>query len=337
MWQVVGHETAVTLLQNSLNSGRLSHAYLFVGPEHVGKMTLALNLAQVLNCEAEEAERPCTSCTQCKRIAGRIHADIQILETDGRTEIGIDQIRALEQSANLKPFEGRTRVFIIDGAEKLSIEAGNSLLKILEEPPHYVQFILLASNERLLLPTVLSRCHKLELRPVPIAKVEQSLIRRWNVAPEQAGQLARLSAGCPGWAVQASRDDRILSDRASRLDTIQQLVTQGRAPRFAYASDLANQFIKNRATATDILNLWACWWHDLLLTKGGCIEFATNADREHVLSRDAANYRLSQIKGFIDSLRDVTKALEQNSNPRLTLEVLMLNIPKPAKGMNASR
>lgn len=332
MWQVVGHESALALLKNSMKSNRLSHAYLFVGPEHVGKMTLAFNLAQVLNCEAEETEQPCGSCTQCQRIADRIHADVQILGTNGRAEIGIDRIRDLEQSATLKPFEGRTRVFIIDGAEKLSTEAANSLLKTLEEPPPYVQLILLASNERLLLPTVLSRCHKLELRPVPVAKVEQALIERWNVAPEQAGLLARLSAGCPGWAVQASRDDRILSERTSRLDTLQQLLTQGRASRFAYASDLANQFMRDRTAVLDILNLWSRWWRDLMLTKGGCLEFAINADRKDVLSREVAKYRLSQIKDFIDSLLDATKALEQNSNPRLVLEVLMLNIPKTMKG-----
>ena len=332
MWQVVGHETSLALLQNSLKSDRLSHAYLFLGPGSVGKMTLALNLAQVLNCVTGEAEQPCGSCPQCRRIVSRIHADVQILEPNGRKEIGIDQIRDLEQSATLRPFEGRTRVFIIDGAERLSLEAANSLLKTLEEPPPYVQLILLASNERLLLPTVLSRCHKLELRPVPTAKVEQALIQRWNVAPEQAGLLARLSAGCPGWAVRASRDDSILSERASRLNDLQQLAAQGRSSRFAYANDLANQFTRDRPTAVDILNLWSCWWRDIMLTKEGCIEFITNADQKRALSNEASRYQLPQIKGFIDSLADAARALGQNSNPRLVLEVLMLNIPEPVRG-----
>ena len=331
MWQVVGHEAALALLQNSLKSERLSHAYLFIGPEHVGKMTLALNLAQALNCE-EETEQPCGSCTQCRRIFERIHADVQVLETNGRTEISIDQIRDLEQSAILKPFEGRNRVFIIDGAEKLSIEAANSLLKTLEEPPPYVQLILLASSEHLLLPTVLSRCHKLELRPVPVTKVEQSLIERWNVAPEHAGLLARLSAGCPGWAVGASRDDSILSERASRLNTLQQLAVEGRASRFAYASNLANQFIKDRTGVLEILDLWSHWWRDLMLMKVGCNQFVTNSDQMDTLSRSVADYRLSDINGFIQSLLDAVKALDQNSNPRLVLEVLMLNIPRTMRG-----
>jgi DNA polymerase-3 subunit delta' len=332
MWQVVGHETALALLENSLKIERLSHAYLFVGPQRVGKMTLALNLAQALNCEAEKDDRPCGSCSQCRRIFDRIHTDVRMLGANGRAEIGIDQIRDMEQAVTLKPFEGRTRVFIIDGAEKLSMEAANSLLKTLEEPPPYVQLILLACNERLLLPTVLSRCHKLELRPVPLAKVEQALIERWNVAAYQAALLARLSAGCPGWAVRASRDDTMLSERASRLDTLQQLAAKGRTQRFAYANELANQFTRDRSTVMDILNLWCDWWRDLMLTKGEGLELATNADRRDALSRQAAQYRLSQIKDFIDSLLEAIRALDQNSNPRLVLEVLMLNIPKPEMG-----
>ncbi|TET38214.1 MAG: AAA family ATPase, partial [Dehalococcoidia bacterium] len=165
MWQVIGHEKAVALLERSMKGGKLSHAYLFVGPPHVGKMTLAMNLAQALNCRGEE--RPCGECPQCRRIARGVHADVQVIGLEGRMEIGIDQIREMQHAASLKPFEGRNRVFIIDGADHLSHEAANCLLKTLEEPPPNDQLILLAANERLLLPTVLSRCQKLELGPLP--------------------------------------------------------------------------------------------------------------------------------------------------------------------------
>ena len=91
MWQVVGHEVAVALLARGLKNGKLPHAFLFLGPRHVGKMTLAMNLAKALNCEGDE--KPCGECSQCQRIAGRKHADIQVIGLDGRAEIGIDQIR----------------------------------------------------------------------------------------------------------------------------------------------------------------------------------------------------------------------------------------------------
>ena len=149
MWSVIGQTRAVSLLQRSLERGSLAHAYLFVGPAHVGKMTLALNLAQALNCAA--AEPPCGQCLSCQKIASAKHADVQIvgLNRDGdsdeprpRAEISIDQIRQVQHSASLPPFEGRHKVFIIDGAELLSTEAANCLLKTLEEPVGKVIFLL---------------------------------------------------------------------------------------------------------------------------------------------------------------------------------------------------
>ncbi|MFC2048414.1 ATP-binding protein [Chloroflexota bacterium] len=182
VWQVVGQTNVVSLLQRGLGTDSLAHAYLFVGPAHVGKMTLALNLAQALNCEATEP--PCGECTSCQKIASAKHADVQIIglshgedsaEAKPQTEISIDQIRQIQHSASLPPFEGRYRVFIIDGAELLSIEAANCLLKTLEEPAAKVVFILLTTNERLLPETVISRCHRIELPPLAVNKVEAAL------------------------------------------------------------------------------------------------------------------------------------------------------------------
>lgn len=325
MWQIVGQEAAVGLLERSLKGGKLSHAYLFVGPKHVGKLTLALNLAQALNCEGDE--KPCSTCPQCLRIAGGKHADVQVIGRDGKVEIGIDQIREMGHSANLRPFEGRHRVFIIDGAEHLSHEAANSLLKTLEEPPPQVQLVLLAVNERLLLPTVLSRCQKLTLRPLPIPVIEHYLIGRWSVAPQRAKILARLSSGCLGWAAAALTDEHLLSERAVRLGALIHLASVGWEERFAYAAQLANQFHIDRESVGEVLSLWIGWWHDLLLIKGGCGDFITNLEQEAILYHEAEVYSLRGIKEFIEGLQQAMEQLDQNANPRLVLEVLMLNMP----------
>ncbi|MFQ5924681.1 MAG: ATP-binding protein [Dehalococcoidia bacterium] len=326
MWQVMGHEKAVALLERSLRGGKLCHAHLFVGPPHVGKMTLALNLAQALNCQGEE--RPCGECPQCQRIARGVHADVQVVGLDGGMEIGIDQIREVQHAASLKPFEGGERVFIIDGADHLSHEAANCLLKTLEEPPPNVQLILLAVNEGLLPPTVLSRCQKLELGPLPAPVVEEVLGQRWGVPVEQARVLARLSGGCLGWAVAASSAEGLLSERAQRLAALCHLAGVGRGERFAYAAQLANQFSRDRESVQEVLSLWLGWWRDLMLIKMGCGNFITNVDQEAKLCDEAQGYRLREIKGFAQSLQRAMEQLDQNANPRLVLEVLMLAIPK---------
>lgn len=325
MWQIVGHEKAVGLLDRSLKNERLAHAYLFVGPSHVGKMRLAIDLAKALNCQGED--RPCSACDQCVRIEELKHADVQVISLDGRAEIGIDQMRDMQHSASLRPFEGRYRVFIIDGAEHLSHEATNCLLKTLEEPPSNVQLILLAINEKRLLPTVLSRCQKLELRPLPIATIQNTLTEHWGIPEEMAMTLAKLSSGCVGWAVSASKDERILQERSERLASLLRLTEEELAERFSYAGQLANQFGRDRQSVHELLSLWIGWWRDLLLTKGGCGYCISNADQEERLREETQSYSLKAIKVFVESLQQTMTQLEQNANPRLVLEVLMLSMP----------
>ncbi|MDP2730806.1 MAG: DNA polymerase III subunit delta' [Dehalococcoidales bacterium] len=343
MWSVIGQARAVALLQRGLEKGSLAHAYLLVGPAQVGKMTLALDLARALNCEAAEPPfgeaqgRPCGECLSCQKITSAKHADVQIIglshngdseEAKLKTEISIDQIRQVQHSASLPPFEGKYKVFIIDGAELLSIEAANCLLKTLEEPIGKAVFILLTTNERLLPTTVVSRCQRVELHPVPFAEIETALNRNRGVEPEKARLLAKLSRGCPGWAISASLDDSLLQQRAERLDRLLTLISADAEERFTYAAQLAAQFGQNRGLVQEELNLWLDWWRDLLLVKAGLIDNITNIDRLDSLSDLAGGYTLAQIRASIDSLLMAWEQLKQNANPRLVLEVLMLDMPE---------
>ncbi len=335
MWQVVGQTKVVSLLQHSLERGTLAHAYLLMGPPHVGKMTLALNLAQALNCEA--AEPPCGECASCQKITSARHADVQIIgltteqnstEAKPQAEIGIDQIRQIQHSSSLPPFEGRYKVFIIDGAEFLSNEAANCLLKTLEEPVGSVIFILLTTNDKLLLATVVSRCQRLELLPLAATEVEATLNSRWGIELQKAKLLAKLSRGCLGWALSAALGDSLLQQRAERLKRLVDVTRANYEERFAYAAQLVDQFSQSRRSVQEVLDLWLNWWRDLLLVKVGCSDTITNVDFEATLSDWARDFSLAQIKAFINSIQAAGEQLRQNANPRLVLEVLMLSMPK---------
>lgn len=338
MWPVVGQARAISLLEQSLERAAVAHAYLLVGPRHVGKMTLALSLAQALNCQRED--RPCGQCPSCRRIALGNHADVQVIGVESgeaeasrpRTEISIDQIRELQHSVSLAPFEGEYRVFIIDRAELLSLEAANALLKTLEEPAARVVFILLTADEDGLPATVVSRCRRLALTPLAVAEVERAIRERGQVDAQKARLLARVSHGLVGWALAAAWDERVLEERFQRRDKIINVISGGLESRLAYAMEIADLFARDRPKVLEILELWREWWRDLMLTKLGNRENTTNVDQAEKLKEMAAGFSLSQIRRFMGNIRVAEEQLRQNVSPRLVLEVLILNLPERRNG-----
>lgn len=326
MWQVIGQDKILALLGHSLKEDNLAHAYLLVGPRHVGKRTLALNLAQALNCD--DPEPPCGQCHSCHRILEGKHADVTSLGLDSKVEIGIDDIRGLQRLANLPPYEGKCKVFIIDEAEYLSTEAANSLLKILEEPPPKVVWLLLAAEERHLLPTIISRCQRLELKPMPSKQIQQILTDSYNVDLAKAKLLARLCHGCLGWALSALADDDLLHQRSQKIDKLASLLTASLEQRFAYAQELAIQFSQTRRSTMEVMDTWLNWWHDLMLIKGDYKEAITNVDYEVILEKQANEMSLKEIKNFTATLCLIEEDISRNVNARLAFESLMLNMPK---------
>ena len=338
MWQVFGHDRAVESIKRSLEAQRLAHAYLITGPYNIGKKTLAINMAQAVNCQ--QAPAPCGECSSCLRITSANHPDVQIIGrlsengSGAKREISISQIRELQQSAALRPYEGKYRVFIIDSGEHLNEESANCLLKTLEEPPAGVLIILLAADPGKLLATIISRCQKIELFPVNPAITEQVLIDRWQVEPQKAQRLGRLCHGGIGWAINAALDNTVLQERTSRLAELTDLAATSLDQRFAFAARLATQYSKDRGMVEDTLQLWIEWWRDLLLLKGECPQFITNVDLMEALQKHSEEYEIRDIREFIAAVYQSIEQLEQNANPRLVLEVLMLSVPGKTRSRN---
>ncbi|MCL5097020.1 MAG: DNA polymerase III subunit delta' [Candidatus Omnitrophica bacterium] len=248
------------------------------------------------------------------------------------TRISVEQIEQLQHDASLPPFEGKVKVFIIDGIENLSTGAANRLLKTLEEPLPGVYFLLLASDLRRVIATVVSRCQKVELQPVSSRLIEDALIREVAVPPEKAALLARLSRGCPGWALNAARDEARLEKRTGQLDELIDIIETGTEQRLSYAATMATRFQQKREPVLEQLDMMLEFSRDLLLAKSGRMDFVTNLDRKDVLADMAARLKIEQVRDLIQSTREAAERLRLNGNARLVLDVLMLDMPQPVPG-----
>ncbi len=324
-WNLLGHEWAAQLLAGQIARGGLRHAYLITGPAGAGRRTLALSLAQAINCPTPLAPGvPCQSCRTCSQIARQQHADLTVVQAE---EVGgtlkVDQIRDLQRTVNLAPYQARYRVALLLRFEEAHPSAANALLKTLEEPPSQVILILTAESTDALLPTVVSRCEVLRLRPLSLQKLAEGLVEKWQIPAEEAKLLAHVSGGLPGYAHFLHHHPEAMEQRQAWVDEHIQLLHDNRVARFAYAEKISN----DKNTLRQAIRIWISLWHDVLHHANGLTERTANLDREDAIERLSGQIPQSAIRFAILNLEQALERLERNVNTRLTTEVLFLNLP----------
>ncbi len=325
---MLGHEWAVSLLQQHVMQGSVRHAYLFTGPQGVGRRTLALRLAQALNCPQPLAPGvPCRTCQTCVRLERMQHPDLAVVQAEqvGGT-LKVEQVRELQHSLSLSPYEARHRVALLLRFEEAHVSAANALLKTLEEPPPQVVLVVTAQNAESLLPTIVSRCEVLRLRPLPLEVVDQDLQTRWGLDPDQARLLAHLSGGRPGYALYLAQDKSGLEQRQHWLDDHRRLLTADRVERLAYCEGHS----KDKEQLRHILLVWLSLWRDVLLHASGASAPVTNLDRDEEIKDLAAKVGMQAASGVVSALQRTLDLIDRNVNARLALDVFMLDLPQTA-------
>jgi DNA polymerase-3 subunit delta' len=240
------------------------------------------------------------------------------VEPEGN-RLKIDQVRELQHTLSLSPVEGRWRVCIITDFQTATTQAANALLKTLEEPPSRVVLLLTATDADLLLPTIVSRCQLIALRTVPLKQVEEALYERLDGQEERAKLIARLSGGKVGWALSALEEEDILEERRQHIETLLELLGQGRAARIKAAERLSKA-----PDLDEIIKLWQGWWRDLLLVSSDCEDLVVNVDFIDSLQRTAEQYPFSEAEEAVRDLEAALEQLDRNVNSRLAMEVLLL-------------
>ncbi|MYA60179.1 MAG: DNA polymerase III subunit [Chloroflexi bacterium] len=349
-WQTIGNSAAITLLKGAIDQQRISHAYLFTGPNRVGKRTLAVDFARALNCNAQDVgvpgwadlqpDVPCGQCSACDRIARSNYADVQVITSATQTSkdadakaaqkrvmIGIDLIKDLQSDAMLEPYEGRAKVFIIDEANQMSPDASNALLKTLEEPPNSVHIILTSPSADLLPETIVSRCHLVRLRPAPNEVSEEALTTRFDVAIDEARKLAKMSMGAPGWAIAALKDPSLVDARGQSASRIIDVINYDLPARFEYSFEMSREFRRDRSLALDEVERWLEIIRDVAMIQNGLHQHVTYDDRIQELSELANALTPDEVAAAAGTVRRTRDALTVNALPQLAFDAMMLEMP----------
>ena len=340
-WPVYGHDWAVNLLQRPLQASGPRHAYLLLGPAQVGKSTLARAFAQAILC-SHPSQRPCQECRACGLMRRGSHPDFHLVQPRGKPDkddkddkvgivdrangmLKVDQADEVIHEATLSPMEARHKVFVIQDFHTANASFANKLLKTLEEPPDSVVLLLTALDRNSILPTIVSRCQVLELRPLPVPAVEAALVDGWQADPAQATLLARLCNGRIGWAVQQVLDKEGSHRRQELLQQLWRLVGADRIERLNFAEQMASGRNNQHLFAT--LELWTTWWRDVLLTQVGCADACCNVDQQPEIARQAAALSQEQVQRYLYTLQRLDGYLHHTVNTRLALDVLLLHLP----------
>lgn len=316
--QIIGHDRQKNILRRALASGRLAHAYLFAGPDGVGKRLMAIALARVLFCAHGTG---CGECTACRKLDHRNHPDLHVLEPDG-SSIKIEQVRALQRDLSLRPLEASRKLCLIEDADTMTVAAANALLKTLEEPRGDTVLLLLSSQPQRLLETIRSRCQLLLFSRQPLELLRDNLSQQLGVADAEAHVLAALSEGSFKKAFGKDRQ-LYLEERRRLLKTLTALS----AGSILQILEFAEQLAGDKATLPDILEIFQAFYRDVLFTlHGRDASELVNLDLCEKVQRMADREDVPSVLAKLDALGGARRQLERNLNPQLVMEVLLLRL-----------
>lgn len=312
-----GEGAAIEFLKNTASRGRIASAYIFLGPPGCGKRLAAINFAKLLNCAAPSEGEPCEKCASCIKINSSAHPDVLVLEKEEKkAEFGIDIALEAVRSVSLKPYEARKKVYIFDGADLMSEDGRNAILKTLEEPPQDAVLILLVEDIQTVPATIKSRSQAVKFFPMPAADIEKILRDDHKVNAKDARVLSRLSLGSIGRALKNSKDG-FLEKRAGVIDALRS--------RRIFDSDFEKM---KRDDFSGYLDIMLSWYRDVLVTKAFAGDGAgiLNIDRIDDIKREAERLSFEYLDNAVNAVADAKGNLDRNANPKLTMCVLGIRL-----------
>lgn len=318
--KIIAQERPIRILQSAIQSGDISHAYLFSGPEGIGKKLTAFNFAKALNCLSYEGDS-CGNCLSCKKFENENFPDFFVIEPDNGN-IKIEIIRELKKKMSFRPYEGKFKIVVINGVEEMTSGAANSFLKTLEEPTAATIFILICHNFSLLLPTIISRCQRIQFNLIPLEIIKNILIKNLQVNPEDAFLSASYSQGCLGKAMKMKIGE-FQKKRHEVLDFINKLSFD----KIDLVFKKSKEWSSNSKIAEIILITVLNIARDVAILKvTGNQKLITNLDAMDQLTPIAKRLTINQSILLFNSVEEAIRNLKRNINVQLSLDLLFIKI-----------
>lgn len=320
---ILGHEQIIAHLQNAIEEDKVSHAYIFNGPEASGKMMLAEAFAMALQCEGE-GKRPCLECRSCRQVADHNQPDIIYVSHEKPNTIGVDDIRTqINNDIDIKPYSSRYKVYIVDEAQKMNQQAQNALLKTIEEPPAYAIILLLTTNADSFLQTILSRCITLNLKAVKEDKIKEYLMKHYQIPDYQADICAAFSQGNVGKAIQLASSEEFGELKASVLQLMKRLEDID----LYEMTGAVKQIAEYKLSVNDYFDLMMIWFRDVLYLKAtNDVDGLIFKDEVYDIKKQAAKRSYQGIETILEALEKAKIRLNANVNFDLVIELLLLTI-----------
>uniref|UniRef100_UPI003FEF712C DNA polymerase III subunit n=1 Tax=Roseburia sp. TaxID=2049040 RepID=UPI003FEF712C len=320
---IIGHEQIIEHLQNAIAMDKVSHAYIINGPDKSGKMMLAEAFAMTVQCE-QGGRDACLECHSCKQALGRNQPDIIYVSHEKPNTISVDDIRTqVNNDIVIKPYSSRHKIYIIDEAEKMNVQAQNALLKTIEEPPAYAIILLLTTNADNFLPTILSRCVSLNIKAVPDETIEKYLMSNWQIPDYQAQICVAFAQGNVGKAIQLASS----SDFNELKSSVLQLVKRLHEIDLYELTEAVKQIGEYKLQINDYFDLMMVWYRDVLYFKAtGDVNGLIFKDEVYDIKRRAEKSSYNGIEQIIEALQKAQLRLLANVNFDLVMELLLLTI-----------
>lgn len=325
---IVGHESIIQHLQNAIQAGKVSHAYIFHGEEGMGKKKLATAFAKTLQCEAGQ-NTSCNQCKSCMQADSNNHPDI-IWVTHEKASIGVEDIRLQVNSDILvKPYNSLYKIYIIDTAEKMTEAAQNALLKTIEEPPEYAVIILLVRNINMILPTILSRCVQLNLKPVDKLVIKGYLMEQHEIPDYLADMAANFSGGNIGKAIKYASSEEFERMKEDVLHILKYIDEMELHEVIAGLKTIS----AGKAAIEDEIDLMVLWYRDVLMLKATeDPNLLLYKDEFQFIKKQANTRSYEGIENIIRAMEKAKIRLKANVNFDIAIELMLLTIKENSNG-----